>query len=56
VDYIGITLLALGGALLTIPLVWGGSLYSWNSAHVIPFLIIGPFLLITFGIYGKFII
>jgi hypothetical protein len=54
VDYIGIVMLALGGALLTIPLVWGGSLYAWNSVQVIPFLVIGPLLLVAFGVYGMY--
>jgi hypothetical protein len=53
-DYIGVLMLAVGAALLTIPLVWGGSLHPWNSAYVIPFLIIGPLIIIAFGIYGGF--
>ena len=53
IDFIGIALLSCGAVLLTIPLIWGGSLYAWNSARVIPFLILGPVLLIVFSIYGE---
>lgn len=52
-DYLGVIMLAAGAALLTIPLVWGGSLYPWNSAYVIPFLVLGPLVIVAFGIYGK---
>lgn len=53
IDFIGIFLLALGSALLTIALVWGGTTYPWNSSHIIPFLVTGPLVLIAFGVYGK---
>ncbi len=53
IDFIGIFLLALGSALLTVGLVWGGKIYAWNSSHVIAFLIVSPLVLSGFGIYGK---
>lgn len=53
IDFIGIGLLTGGAALLTVGLVWAGTTYAWNSSHVVPFLIIGPLVLIAFCFYGK---
>lgn len=53
IDFIGIGLLSGGAALLTIGLVWAGTTYAWGSAYVVPFLVIGPLVLIAFCFYGK---
>jgi hypothetical protein len=53
IDFIGIGLLSGGAALLTVGLVWAGTTYAWNSAHVVPFLVIGPLVLVAFCFYGK---
>jgi hypothetical protein len=53
IDFLGVFLLALGAALLVIPLVWGGGAYAWSDAHVISFFVVGPLILIAFGIYGT---
>ena len=53
IDFIGIGLLSGGAALLTIALVWAGTTYAWSSAYVVPFLVIGPLVLVAFCFYGK---
>ena len=37
-----------------LPLIWAVSIYPWKSSHVIAMLVLGPVLLIVFGLYGSF--
>lgn len=51
-DYGGIVLFIAGLLLFLMGLSWGGSLYAWDSAHVIASLIIGFVLCVAFVLYG----
>ena len=53
IDFIGLGILASGLVLLVVGIVQGGTFYPWSSARIISMLVIGPVLLIVFGIYGK---
>ena len=50
-DFVGFLLAVSGLICFTMALVWGGNIYSWNSAHVIASLTVGIVTLIAFGIY-----
>ncbi|KAI0400471.1 major facilitator superfamily domain-containing protein [Xylaria palmicola] len=52
-DWIGILLFAAGAAATSLPLSWAGSLYPWSSWRTIVPLIIGVFLLVSFGFYER---
>lgn len=51
-DYGGMVLFIAGLLLFLMGLSWGGSLYAWDSAHVIASLIIGFVLCVAFVLYG----
>jgi hypothetical protein len=52
-DYIGTGLFIAGIILFLMGLSWGGSLYPWNSAHVIATIVVGFVTLIVFGFYES---
>jgi MFS family permease len=53
-DFIGIGILTTGFLITLLPLIWAGSIYPWKSSQVIAMLILGPVLLVIFGLYGQF--
>lgn len=53
-DFIGIGILTTGFVITLLPLVWAGSIFPWKSSQVISMLVVGPVLLIIFGLYGSF--
>ena len=55
IDYIGLAILVAGLVILIVPLIQGGASYPWNSGRIIAMLVIGPCLLITFGLFGEWI-
>lgn len=54
IDFVGIVLFSAGLLLFLLGLSWGGSKYSWNSAHVIATIVVGAVALIAFVLYGMF--
>lgn len=52
VDFIGILLFMAGLILILLGLSWGGTMYSWSSAHVIATIVIGFFTFVAFVYYG----
>jgi hypothetical protein len=52
-DFIGIGILTTGVVITLLPLIWAGSIYPWKSSQVIAMLVVGPVLLIVFGLYGS---
>lgn len=54
-DFIGLFLFLAGCVLFLIGLSWGGSKYTWTSAHVLSFIIIGVVTLIVFVLYEAFV-
>lgn len=53
-DHIGFVLFVAGTILFLLGLSWGGSLYAWDSAHVIATLIVGVVLLIALGFWCAY--
>jgi MFS family permease len=53
-DFIGIGILTTGFLITLLPLIWAGSIYPWKSSQVIAMLVVGPVVLIIFGLYGSF--
>ncbi|KAF2665042.1 MFS general substrate transporter [Microthyrium microscopicum] len=53
-DYIGTIVIILGLLLFLMGLSWGGTLYPWNSAHVIATLVVGAALIVAFVFYEMF--
>lgn len=51
IDFVGGFLITMGMLLFLIGLNWGGQQYSWDSAHVIAFLVVGGVLIIAFGFW-----
>lgn len=54
IDFVGGALLTTGLVFILVALNWGGQDYSWTSAHVLSFLIIGFVLCVVFGLWEKF--
>jgi len=55
-DYVGIVLFVAGFLVFLLGLSWGGSVYPWQSAHVIATMVIGGITLVIFvlwEIYAK---
>lgn len=50
-DYVGIFLGMAGVMFLLLGLNWGGTSYSWGSAHVVSTLVVGICLLLAFGLH-----
>ncbi|KAJ5908730.1 hypothetical protein N7495_001412 [Penicillium taxi] len=53
-DFVGLALYGAGLVLLLLGLSWGGSSYSWSSAHVICAIVIGLVMLLLFVSYEFF--
>ncbi|CZR65192.1 related to trichothecene efflux pump [Phialocephala subalpina] len=51
IDFVGGFLITMGMLLFLIGLNWGGQQYSWDSAHVTAFLVVGGVLIIAFGFW-----
>lgn len=54
-DYVGFVLFVGGLLLFLMGLSWGGSLYPWNSAHVIAALTVGFLSLVALGFWEAFV-
>ena len=54
-DFVGLFLFLAGCVLFLIGLSWGGSKYTWTSAHVLSFIIIGLATLVVFVLYEGFV-
>lgn len=54
IDFIGGILITAGMVLFLTGLNWGGQQYSWTSAHVLSFLIVGAITVVAFCIWEKF--
>ncbi|KAE9983241.1 hypothetical protein EG328_010182 [Venturia inaequalis] len=54
-DFVGLFLFLAGCVLFLIGLSWGGSRYTWTSAYVLSFIIIGIVTLIVFVMYEAFV-
>ncbi|OJJ43515.1 hypothetical protein ASPZODRAFT_154411 [Penicilliopsis zonata CBS 506.65] len=54
-DYVGFTLYAAGVVLILLGLSWGGTTYTWDSAHVVAVLVIGFVSLLAFALYETFV-
>jgi MFS family permease len=52
-DFVGIFLFIAGCTLFLVGLSWGGTVYSWDSAHVLGTLLSGVAALALFGFYGE---
>ena len=53
-DFIGVSLFALGCVLFLIGVNWGGRQYEWSSAPVVSTLVIGAILLVILGFYEVY--
>ncbi|KAJ2906561.1 trichothecene efflux pump [Zalerion maritima] len=53
-DWIGMFLFIAGCVLFLVGLSWGGSLYAWDSAHVLSTLLIGFATLASFVVYEAY--
>ncbi|KAK5717217.1 hypothetical protein LTR15_009106 [Elasticomyces elasticus] len=54
IDFVGIVLFVAGLLLFLMGLSWGGSLYAWNSAHVISTLVVGFVTSVVFVLWECF--
>ncbi|KAI0789793.1 iron permease [Abortiporus biennis] len=55
IDWFGNLIIIAGATLSIIGLTWGGSRYSWSSAHVLAPLLIGLALIAAFVVYEAYI-
>ena len=53
-DYIGTLLYATGLTMFLLGLSWGGSTYSWKSAQVLSFILIGVGCLVAFVLWELY--
>ncbi|KAF2260865.1 MFS general substrate transporter [Lojkania enalia] len=54
-DYVGTTLYTGGLLIFMMGLSWGGSVYPWESSHVIATLVVGAVALIAFVLYECYV-
>jgi hypothetical protein len=52
-DWVGIVLYSGGLTSFVLGLAWGGGLHPWTSYHVLVPLILGPFIIAAFVLYGN---
>ncbi|KAE9365499.1 MFS general substrate transporter [Stipitochalara longipes BDJ] len=55
IDYIGLVLFSGGLLVFLMGISWGGSYYSWNSAHVIGTIVVGIVSLVAFVLYEIYV-
>jgi hypothetical protein len=52
-DWLGMSMFAVGATAMALPLSWAGALYPWSSWRTILLLIIGLLVLLAFSFYEK---
>ncbi|PGH27528.1 hypothetical protein AJ80_00769 [Polytolypa hystricis UAMH7299] len=53
-DYVGMFLFSSGFVVFLLGLSWGGSVYAWDSAHVISTIVVGFVVLVAFVLWECF--